>query len=250
MEHAAVHARPYPRAARHHDYLGRAHHGRADAGRGPLRRARPRRGHRRRASPSRSLTTRRVIEVYLGTDAQDVQATVAARTHLMLVLTNLSAGYGSFRALFDVSLEVRAGETVAVIGPNGAGKTTLAARHLSFDRPQRGGDEHGRQAAQPGAVARSHRPRHRARTGEPTAVSAPHCRGQSADGRLCPIGARAVRRASRARLSTVPAHAGAAPASGRNAIGRRAADVRHRPCAHVAAQDCCCSTSPRPASRR
>jgi branched-chain amino acid transport system ATP-binding protein len=40
-------------------------------------------------------------------------------------LTNLSAGYGSFRALFDVSLEVRAGETVAVIGPNGAGKTTL-----------------------------------------------------------------------------------------------------------------------------
>ena len=43
----------------------------------------------------------------------------------MLTVTKLSAGYGSFRALFDVSLEVRAGETVAVIGPNGAGKTTL-----------------------------------------------------------------------------------------------------------------------------
>jgi branched-chain amino acid transport system ATP-binding protein len=43
----------------------------------------------------------------------------------MLVVTKLSAGYGSFRALFDVSLEVQAGETVAVIGPNGAGKTTL-----------------------------------------------------------------------------------------------------------------------------
>jgi len=43
----------------------------------------------------------------------------------MLAVTKLSAGYGSFRALFDVSLEVRAGETVAVIGPNGAGKTTL-----------------------------------------------------------------------------------------------------------------------------
>ena len=43
----------------------------------------------------------------------------------MLQLTNVSAGYGGFQALFDISLEVRAGETVAVIGPNGAGKTTL-----------------------------------------------------------------------------------------------------------------------------
>jgi branched-chain amino acid transport system ATP-binding protein len=43
----------------------------------------------------------------------------------MLQLESLSAGYGSFQALFDVSLEVRAGESVAVIGPNGAGKTTL-----------------------------------------------------------------------------------------------------------------------------
>jgi len=43
----------------------------------------------------------------------------------MLKLENLSAGYGSFQALFDISLEVKAGETVAVIGPNGAGKTTL-----------------------------------------------------------------------------------------------------------------------------
>ena len=43
----------------------------------------------------------------------------------MLSLENVSARYGSFQALFDVSLEVNAGESVAVIGPNGAGKTTL-----------------------------------------------------------------------------------------------------------------------------
>ena len=43
----------------------------------------------------------------------------------MLTVRNLSAGYGAFQALFDVSLEVHAGEAVAVIGPNGAGKTSL-----------------------------------------------------------------------------------------------------------------------------
>src|SRR5262249_8486999 len=43
----------------------------------------------------------------------------------MLTLNQVSGGYGSFRALFDVSIEVRENEAVAVIGPNGAGKTTL-----------------------------------------------------------------------------------------------------------------------------
>ncbi|MEQ9643002.1 MAG: ABC transporter ATP-binding protein [Alphaproteobacteria bacterium] len=43
----------------------------------------------------------------------------------MLELKGINAGYGTFQALFDISLEVNAGEAVAVIGPNGAGKTTL-----------------------------------------------------------------------------------------------------------------------------
>jgi branched-chain amino acid transport system ATP-binding protein len=56
----------------------------------------------------------------------------------MLSLTAVSAGYGSFRALFDVSLQVSSGEAVGVIGPNGAGKTTLM-RVISGLVPLRGG---------------------------------------------------------------------------------------------------------------
>jgi branched-chain amino acid transport system ATP-binding protein len=57
----------------------------------------------------------------------------------MLSLAGVSAGYGSFRALFDVSLEVRKGEAVGVIGPNGAGKTTLM-RVISGLVPLSGGE--------------------------------------------------------------------------------------------------------------
>ena len=39
-------------------------------------------------------------------------------------MRRLSAFYGSFQALFDVSLAAAEGETIAVIGANGAGKTT------------------------------------------------------------------------------------------------------------------------------
>jgi branched-chain amino acid transport system ATP-binding protein len=56
----------------------------------------------------------------------------------MLQLRNVDAGYGSFQALFDISLEVNAGEAVAVIGPNGAGKTTLMRVISGLIRPTRG----------------------------------------------------------------------------------------------------------------
>lgn len=44
----------------------------------------------------------------------------------VLGLREVTAAYGPFRALFGVSLTIRAGEALALVGPNGAGKTTLA----------------------------------------------------------------------------------------------------------------------------
>jgi branched-chain amino acid transport system ATP-binding protein len=56
----------------------------------------------------------------------------------MLSLAAVSAGYGSFQTLFDVTLEVLQGEAVGVIGANGAGKTTLM-RVISGMVPMRKG---------------------------------------------------------------------------------------------------------------
>jgi branched-chain amino acid transport system ATP-binding protein len=57
----------------------------------------------------------------------------------LLELRGITAGYGAFTALWDVSLRVDAGEAVAVVGPNGAGKTTLL-RVISGVIPPRGGE--------------------------------------------------------------------------------------------------------------
>jgi subfamily B ATP-binding cassette protein MsbA len=55
-----------------------------------------------------------------------------------ITLSNVSFSYGREPVLRDVSLEISAGEVVAVVGPTGAGKTTLADLLLRFYDPDNG----------------------------------------------------------------------------------------------------------------
>ena len=55
-----------------------------------------------------------------------------------LAISGLEAGYGAVRVLHDVSLVVRAGETVALLGTNGNGKSTLMKCVLGMVRPSAG----------------------------------------------------------------------------------------------------------------
>jgi branched-chain amino acid transport system ATP-binding protein len=57
---------------------------------------------------------------------------------MMLEIDRLTAGYGRVRVLHEVSLDVGAGEIVALVGPNGAGKSTLL-RAVSAMIPDRSG---------------------------------------------------------------------------------------------------------------
>ena len=57
----------------------------------------------------------------------------------MLELSAITAGYGHFTALWDVSMRVARGEAVAVVGPNGSGKTTLLRVISGVIAPRAGG---------------------------------------------------------------------------------------------------------------
>jgi branched-chain amino acid transport system ATP-binding protein len=56
----------------------------------------------------------------------------------MLAVGHLDLFYGDAQALDDVSVEVAAGEVVAIVGANGAGKTSLVRTVFGMQRPSRG----------------------------------------------------------------------------------------------------------------
>ena len=56
----------------------------------------------------------------------------------LLEIDSIDCFYGDFQALFDVSIAVDEGETVAIIGANGAGKSTLLGAVAGTLRPASG----------------------------------------------------------------------------------------------------------------
>ncbi len=56
----------------------------------------------------------------------------------MLTVEKINTFYGEAHTLFDVSLEIREGEVVALLGRNGAGKTTTIRSIMGLTPPQDG----------------------------------------------------------------------------------------------------------------
>ena len=56
----------------------------------------------------------------------------------LLIAEHLTAGYGRFDILHDVSLTVHVNEIVSIIGPNGAGKSTAFKTVVGFLAPRTG----------------------------------------------------------------------------------------------------------------
>jgi branched-chain amino acid transport system ATP-binding protein len=80
-------------------------------------------------TPEEVQANERVQEAYLGsgeaTHAKAARRDLAAEEIPLLDVRDISAGYGDFDVLDDVTFSVRTGEVFALLGPNGAGKSTI-----------------------------------------------------------------------------------------------------------------------------
>lgn len=56
----------------------------------------------------------------------------------LMTIEGLSAYYGDFQALYDISMEFPKGAIISIIGSNGAGKSTLLNSVMGVNKPKKG----------------------------------------------------------------------------------------------------------------
>src|SRR6202044_1228011 len=76
-------------------------------------------------------------------------------TEPLLSLQAITKRFGSFAALSDVTLDIRAGEIHCILGENGAGKSTLCNLIFGVHRPDAGAMRYRGAAFQPSGPADS-----------------------------------------------------------------------------------------------
>jgi branched-chain amino acid transport system ATP-binding protein len=76
-------------------------------------------------------------------DAEKPVEAATAERETLLEVDALHAGYGRRQVLFDIDLNVGAGEIVAIFGHNGAGKTTLLNTIFGLVKPPSGTVRYG-----------------------------------------------------------------------------------------------------------
>ncbi len=175
-------------------------------------------------------------------------ANQAATAPAYFSVWDMHAYYGESYIVQGVSFNVHEGEILALLGRNGAGKTSTLRAIARLDNPR----------LTHGEIWLDHKPLHkmkayRGRAGRHLAGARRPAHHPRPDGRGKPrTGAdrSAHRLVARADLRTVPAPRRTPQAGRRDAVGRRAADARHRPRAWPATSRCCCSTNPTRASPR